>query len=224
MARVDDYSKAADLAREDLRIRDPNDVAEAGGAAMLEDASGGTGLELPFLGRLCTAPWPGLVFHHSRSGEAMSLQEQVLILHYLQRAKGNILTGKWISYQEIPDGRFYMDAFTRRAKDPLVRTFGGRPELLRELAESAYGASPFDHGDVSVLFDAFPFVPLALILWKGDDEFPPEGNILFDGSVADVLSAEDAAWLAGMAVYPLIGQASLFKLRPVNRRQMTDDR
>jgi hypothetical protein len=44
-------------------------------------------------------------------------------------------------------------------------------------------------------------------LWKGDEEFPPEGNILFDRSIIGVLSAEDVAWLSGMVVYPMIGRA-----------------
>jgi hypothetical protein len=44
-----------------------------------------------------------------------------------------------------------------------------------------------------------------LIIWKGDDEFPPEGNILFDRNILQILSAEDIAWLSGMVVYPLIG-------------------
>jgi len=50
-------------------------------------------------------------------------------------------------------------------------------------------------------------VPVALILWKGDDEFPPEGTILFDRNISHILSAEDIAWLAGMIIYPLLGMA-----------------
>lgn len=207
MPRVDDYYTAADLTREDLRKREANQVAESAGAEILRDSPGKIRLEVGFLGHICTASWPDLVFSDLGSGKDLTPQEQVLMLHYLAGARGNALTGKWISYQEIPDGRFYMDAFIRRAKNPLVGTFGARPERLRELAVSAYGAAPFDHGDVSVVFDAFPYVPVVFILWEGDDEFPPDGNILFDESVAQVLSAEDTAWLAGMAVYPLIGRA-----------------
>ncbi|MFO8089278.1 MAG: DUF3786 domain-containing protein [Desulfatiglandaceae bacterium] len=211
MPRVDDYYTAADLTRDDLSKREAGEVAEAGGAEIVKESSGVIRLDIGFLGRICTATWPGLVFTDRQSGKELTPQEQVLILHYLAGAHGNALTGKWISYQEIPDGRFYMDAFIRRAKNPLVGTFGSRPELLRDLAVSAYGASPFDHGDVSVVFDAFPYVPVVFILWEGDDEFPPDGNILFDESVAQVLSAEDTAWLAGMAVYPLIGRAKSVK-------------
>jgi hypothetical protein len=207
MPRVDDYYTAADLTREDLRKHEAGEVAEAAGGEIVKESSGQIKLEINFLGRTCTADWPELVFSDRENGKDLTPQEQVLILHYLAGAQGNALTGKWISYQEIPDGRFYMDAFIKRAKNPLVGNFGSKAKLLRELAVSAYGASPFDHGDVSVVFNAFPYVPVVFILWEGDDEFPPDGNILFDESVAQVLSAEDTAWLAGMAVYPLIGRA-----------------
>jgi hypothetical protein len=89
----------------------------------------------------------------------------------------------------------------------LVQTFGHNPEQLLELATASFGAKPFDQGDCSMVVTALPLVPVALVLWRGDDEFPPEGNILFDRSVARILSAEDVAWLAGMIVYPLLGMA-----------------
>jgi hypothetical protein len=120
---------------------------------------------------------------------------------------GARLIHKWIAYQEIPDGKFYLDAFLRRAKNPMVQGFGETPEQLVQLATEAYDAKPSDQGDHSVVVSAFPLVPVALILWRGDDEFPPEGNILFDESIRGIFSAEDVAWLAGMIIYPLIGMA-----------------
>jgi hypothetical protein len=47
-------------------------------------------------------------------------------------------------------------------------------------------------------------VPLRLVLYLGDDEFPAEANILFDQSVGKILSPEDIAWMAGMLAYRLI--------------------
>jgi hypothetical protein len=52
-----------------------------------------------------------------------------------------------------------------------------------------------------------PKIPVCLILWAGDDEFPPAGNVLFDASISRYLIAEDVAVLSGMVVYPLIGMA-----------------
>ena len=54
---------------------------------------------------------------------------------------------------------------------------------------------------------ALPRVPVVLSLWKGDDEFPPEGNVYFDASVSSYLSTEDIAYLAGATVYRVIGMA-----------------
>ena len=64
-----------------------------------------------------------------------------------------------------------------------------------------------EEGDASLCFQAFPRVPVCLILWAEDDEFPPDGNLLFDASISKYLSAEDIAVLSGMVVYPLIGMA-----------------
>ncbi|MGD9041789.1 MAG: DUF3786 domain-containing protein, partial [Desulfobacteraceae bacterium] len=154
--------------------------------------------------------WPELEFAQRVSEAELPIQQQILLLHYLHGAyasSGAGITGEWISFQEVPDGKFYLDAFNRRAKNPMVQAFGEHPELLVKLAGEIFGAAPSDQGDVSVLVKALPLVPVALIIWKGDEEFPPEGNILFDRNILKMLSAEDIAWLSGMVVYPLMGMA-----------------
>ena len=164
-------------------------------------------MTLEFLKKELAVTWPELDIAFKGSQEEVPIQQQVLILHYLNGAMGSGISGEWIAYQEIPDGKFYLDAFHRRAKIPLVQAFGNKPDLLLKLAADAYEARPTDQGDVSVVIQAFPKVPVALILWRGDDEFPPEGNILFDRSISSILSVEDIAWLAGMVIYPLVGMA-----------------
>ncbi|MFC1821132.1 DUF3786 domain-containing protein [Thermodesulfobacteriota bacterium] len=163
-----------------------------------------------FLNRRILIEWPGLSIYYEDSNEEMPIQQQILILHYLLGAwnsSGAPVTGEWIAFQDIPDGKFYMDAFQRRAKIPLVQSFGNRPELLVSLAKKSLGADSLDQGDHAVMVKALPLVPIALIIWAGDDEFPPEGNVLFDRNVTRLLSAEDIVWLAGMVVYPLMGMA-----------------
>jgi hypothetical protein len=207
MARIDDYRAALELGKKDLHDKDPNQIADQSGADIETNSQGKTLLTLDFLNKKVAITWPALGFSFRGSDEEVSIQQQVLILHYLNGCKGSEITGEWIAYQEVPDGRFYLDAFLRRAKNPMVQSFGDQPELLVELATKAYGARRFDHGDLSVVVQAFPKVPVALILWKGDDEFPPEGNILFDRNISGIFSAEDIAWLGGMIIYPLIGMS-----------------
>lgn len=207
MARVDDYRMAVELAKKALEGRDPKETAVQSGAAFQLGSDGAATLTLKFLNRDLLIPWPGLTPFFRASGEDVPIQQQVLILHYLSGAVGVRVKGEWIAYQEVPDGKFYLDTFLRRAKIPMVYAFGDQPERLLSVTREVYGAQSFDQGDHSVVVRAFPLVPVALILWKGDDEFPPEGNLLFDRSISQILSAEDIAWLAGMIIYPIMNMA-----------------
>lgn len=210
MPRMDDYLQALELAREGLKEADPELLAERAQVWIEREESGKTLLRVPFLKEPVTIDWPGFAFRPIPSNRELPVQQQILVLHYLLgtwNSGGATVTGEWIAFQDLPDGRFYLDSFQRRAKIPLVRAFGEKPDKLIETAGAAYGAEPIRQGDVSVMVEVLPLVPVALVLWRGDEEFPPEGNILFDRSIMRILSAEDVAWLAGMVVYPLAARA-----------------
>ncbi|EFK06209.1 conserved hypothetical protein [delta proteobacterium NaphS2] len=207
MARIDDYKKAVELGKKELAEEDPKKIASRSGAEYIEEINGKMRFSINFLNKRVLISWPELSFSTGIHEEELPIQQQVLLLHYLNMAEPIEISDEWIAYQEVPDGKFYLDAFIRRAKNPMLQGFGNNPELLVKLAGEAYGATPLSQGDVAVRIQALPLVPVALILWRGDDEFPPEGTILFDKSVSQVLSAEDIAWLAGMIIYPLLGMA-----------------
>ncbi len=135
------------------------------------------------------------------------VKDQILILHYLTQAKGTPFTNKIINYGQIEGGKFYVPAFIKRSIDPLLKCFGHRPELLLEVAQRIGGARAA-YGDVSVSIDPFPRVRIFFILWKGDDEFPPNGNILFDGNIPHYLASEDVCVLTETVVWKLVRMAS----------------
>jgi len=207
MPRIDDYKKAFEIAKSDLEKANPKRIADQSGASLSYDQEGSVTLSLEFLNKQLDIEWPSMRFSAAKDKKEIPIQQQVLILHYLQGCQGSKVEGQWVAYQEIPDGRFYLDAFVQRAKQPLLKAFGSTPDLLPDLAKQLYDAQPFDHGDVSVVVRALPKIPVALLIWRADDEFPPEASILFDRSIQEILSAEDIAWLAGMIVYPLVGMA-----------------
>ena len=208
MARVDDYIKAVSLGKKELMGKDPKLIARRSGAVYVEGTNGKAGLSIHFLNRKIDISWPELDFSYSVDSNEVPIQQQVLLLHYLDLAEDVEISGEWIAYQEVPDGKFYLDAFIRRAKNPMVQGFGDNPELMVKLTTDVYGATPMEQGDLAVRIQALPLIPVALIIWKGDDEFSPEGTILFDRTVSKILSAEDIAWLAGMIIYPLLGMAA----------------
>ena len=205
MPRVDDFKNALEIAREEFKTKDPKIISMNSGAVYQVQPKGAI-LLLPFINREIKITWPEGEVITPEGTKELSLQEQGLVMHYLIRATGAPLTNTWITFREIPSGEFYYSAFTKRAKDPLVQTFGQNPGLFIELG-TGMGGIKLEEGDASLYFQVFPRIPICLILWAGDDEFPADGNLLFDASISQYLSAEDIAVLSGMVVYPLIGMA-----------------
>jgi len=124
------------------------------------------------------------------SEEEVPIRDKILILHYFTQAKGTPITNKVIAFRELPEGANYFPTFSKRAIKPLLDHFGRQPERLIDAAEKL-GSHKADYGDVAVTINAFNYVPITLVLWRGDEEFNPEGNILFDSTISDYLPTED---------------------------------
>jgi hypothetical protein len=135
------------------------------------------------------------------------LKDKILILHYFTEAKGTPATGKLITYKQLPGGVSYFPAFSQRAIAPLVNHFGKNPELLIKTA-AKLGDRGADYGDVSVNVNAFDHVPITLVLWRGDEELAPNGNILFDANISDYLSTEDITVLSEAIIWKLVKDIS----------------
>jgi hypothetical protein len=126
-----------------------------------------------------------------RDGQAtVPIKDNILILDYFTRASGIPLTGKPITYKELPDGINYYSVFHKRAIQPFISFFGKNPGELLRIAENL-GGTPADYGDAAVKLKAFPRVPITIALWCGDEEFGPEGSILFDSTVSEYLTNDD---------------------------------
>ena len=131
------------------------------------------------------------------TGKVPSYGLQTLFLHYLLTANGHPLIGEWVSFRELPDGLFYKQAFRQRSLLPLESKFGHNQPAF-ERAATTLGGEKLDLADSSFRFHALPRVPLAVLLWTGDEEFPPSVQILFDVSAGGYLPTEDLAMVGGM--------------------------
>ena len=204
MPTPEDFKTARALALELLEKANLEVCCKNAGASLTQDSSGKKIVGLSFLGKdyHLIVGNNGIAFDESM--ETIKLQDQVLLLHYLITATGTPIQNRWITFREVPSGPFYYASFVKRAIIPLVSCFGPNPEGFEKVG-AKIGEVMSEPGDIAVRVLALPRVPVVLSLWKGDDEFPPEGNILFDASVPSYLSTEDIAYLAGAVVYPAIG-------------------
>jgi len=137
------------------------------------------------------------------SGIEAPLRDKILILHYFTLAKGTAATGKVIAYKQLPGGINYFPAFSQRTIAPFAKHFGRNPTLLIKAA-AKLGGRETNYGDVAVIINAFDHVPITLVLWRGDEELAPNGNILFDANISDYLSTEDVTVLCETIAWKLV--------------------
>ncbi len=201
MARIDDYKMAKELAIKKLKELS---LAELKRRSLFDLKNDSTFI-VPFLGEVYEVSYPDFEFKNTKEPEKeISIIEEVLILHYFKAVPFVDEHFKWISFREIPGTGFYFSAFTKRAIDPLRKVFGFQLEKFEKVSK-LLGGKPLDVGDKGFEFWVFPRVPIRLILWMGDEEFPPEANILFRSSIDKILSPEDIVWTASLLVYKMIG-------------------
>jgi hypothetical protein len=197
------YNLAFKLAVEKLKVvRDINALCKNSESAC--GMSGGARtIQLCYLNRKYQVVFPDIDIFLSDRREPVALSDKILILHYLNRAKGTPLSNKFIAYKELQEGSAYFPSFFIRSIKPLVENFGENPELLLTAAEEL-GGYRAKLGDASVTIPAFSRVPVTLIVWGGDEEFQPNANILFDSTILDYLSPEDVNVLCQTLVWRLV--------------------
>ena len=158
---------------------------------------------IQYLNRAYLVTVPEIEISLTDSGDEVPIRDKVLILHYLTSAKGTLATNKLITFKELPGGANYFPAFYKRAIKPLLDYFGKEPHLLVAAAEKL-GGHKADYGDVAVTIYAFSRVPITIVLWQGDEEFAPQGSIIFDATVSDYLSTEDINVLCETIAWRLV--------------------
>jgi hypothetical protein len=121
----------------------------------------------------------------------------ILLLHYLaQKARGlPELTGEWLGFKELSAIEGYQQAFRQRVIERIIRKYGSHPENLYSVLKRLPGRKA-EQADASIVLDVLEGVPALIELWKADEEFAPEANILFDKSITRVFCTEDIVVLA----------------------------
>jgi len=137
------------------------------------------------------------------SDEVIPIRDKLLVLHYFISAKGTPVANKLITFRDLPEGTVYSPTFTQRTIKPLVDNFGKDPHLLIDTA-AKLGGHKADFGDTAVVIDAFSRIAITIILWRGDDELAPQGNVVFDATISDYLPTEDITVLCETIAWKLV--------------------
>ena len=129
---------------------------------------------------------------------------RILLLRYLVEGMAIPGTGKSLPFLQLPWGAVYLKTFDGRCIKRSAFKFGTNIEEFRQAA-AALGGTPSDHGDAAFIFPVVPGYTLEMIVWEGDDEFPPSAQILFSDNFAVGFTAEDSVVAAELLINMLGG-------------------
>jgi len=108
------------------------------------------------------------------------------IVFFLLRAKETQPSGQWISEKEIPGGTTFFRGpheipthLISGQYDNNINAFSKRCELLQ--------GTSLDMADAAFAFEITPNIPVAVLYWAGDEDFPAEAKILFDKTISEHL-------------------------------------
>ena len=120
--------------------------------------------------------------------------EELCILAYLINAQNLPIADKLTPPQALPGGQFFFRGLHKLGTEELEKTFGPHPERLYQAAKR-FAAKKRKFGDASIELYILPRVPLTIVIWRADDQFPARASILFDQTAASQLPL-DALWAA----------------------------
>lgn len=145
---------------------------------------------LTLLGREFAISHPEYAIRALDGGKLPPLPVQTFLLRYLLESRDVSWAGQWKTFREMPWGEMYITPYTGRVLTRAAYTFSFRLDAFRAAAEKM-GAEPVKHGDAGYRFDFIGDYQIQILIWQGDDEFPPNAQVLYSDNFAEGFAAED---------------------------------
>lgn len=105
----------------------------------------------------------------------------------------------WVRFDRLKDTSPFSKAFQKGAIEPFSRMFSGHVKELSQACEKL-GGRKLPWSDAGYELEAFACIPVRFLFWDGDEEFPAQGNILFDTSATDFIHGESVVTIAAIGL------------------------
>ena len=171
---------------EQFRSLDP----QAASARLADAKWDGAEFTVKLLGREYAIAHPDYAIRALDGGKVPPLPTQTFLLRYLLESKDVQGTGEWKTFREMPWGEMYIKPYSGRVLTRAAFTFGTRLAAFKAACEKM-GTAPLKHGDAGYQFDLIGGYRMQVIVWEGDDEFPPNAQVLYSDNFAEGFAAED---------------------------------
>ncbi len=168
-----------------FRQVNPEEVAQRTGCKW-----DGKEIYVNLLGRTSAISHPDYALRPLDGGALPPLPTQTFLLRYLLEGKTVPAQGEWRTFREMPWGELYIKPYTGRVLTRAAFTFGTRLAAFRAACEKM-GATSVAHGDAGYQFDLLEGYQMQILIWEGDEEFPPSAQVLYSDNFAEGFAAED---------------------------------
>ena len=150
-----------------------------------------------FMGSTYEISFPDYKISHKEDEKGVypleeAMNAKIFMVRYLSEKAKTLSSGKFLTYREVPWGEVYFRQFQGRCLMRLAFSYGNKLEAFKKVM-TAMGAKPLEQGDCAFELEFMEGFFIRLILWEGDDEFPPSSQILFSDNFAVTFAAEDLA-------------------------------
>lgn len=164
----------------------PTEVCERTEAVYRYDKSG---YSLPFLNqRYMVIPNQRTIMRirpdETLESETLSPDFYLMVLFYLTDAKKVQPARRWLSEKDLRGGEMFFRGPHALRVAEVIEKYGHAPEAFLEAGKRLGGVNML-YGDRAFGLDVFPKILLVYVLWKGDKEFPPRVQVLFDETIQD---------------------------------------
>ena len=150
----------------------------------------GNEFTVKLLGREFAISHPDYAIRAVDGGAIPPLPTQTFLLRYLLESKRVSWGGQWKTFREMPWGEMYITPYTGRVLTRAAFTFGFRLGAFKAACEKM-GAEAVKHGDAGYRFNLIGDYEMQILMWEGDEEFPPNAQVLYSDNFADGFAAED---------------------------------
>ena len=171
---------------EQFRALDPTEVTARLSGVKWDGAE----FTVALMGREFAIRHPDYAIRALDGGKLPPLPTQTFLLRYLLESRDVMWSGAWKTFREMPWGEMYIKPYTGRVLTRAAFTFGTRVAAFKAAAEKM-GATPVKHGDAGYQFDLIGGYTMQILVWEGDDEFPPNAQVLYSDNFAEGFAAED---------------------------------
>ena len=173
---------------------DPKEISERTGFFYDEEKKVFT---VVFMGSTYEISFPDYKISHKEDEKGVypleeAMNAKIFMVRYLSEKAKAPSSGKFLTYREVPWGEVYFRQFQGRCLMRLAFSYGNKLEAFKKVM-TAMGAKPLEQGDCAFELEFMEGFFIRLILWEGDDEFPPSSQILFSDNFAVTFAAEDLA-------------------------------